>query len=476
MKNIRLKHYTELPVPTANIFNSYLLGEWQSSGIPYSSFTITEETNVSALMMAIHSAHTSEQETTILWPSVYVLPQVSTLAFTRNSLKSNLSFSFYINTVQGYQACIKDFLPLLQSIDIFVFNSEFSRTLFLASVPSSYPVNCKVQPVKIPKEEQNFNYESRKYFAILSRCNYSKLLHLAIQSVAKCQHAPKVVKMCLLISDSKFEQYYLEYLKALSSSLGVTLLLEYNIGYERKQKVFSEAFACINLSSTFEETQGKTLIEAVSSGCLAVANNWNGFHENCHPDFLINTFWTQFEGISINLDQLSQVLDHAFVLFRTSPKCYMNFCDSTFNHYVKKTLPSQSVINYCTNRFDRPVSYEELVTWFAHLKNPIIINEKVALTSTLSIDVYLTARKRFINSQPPLSDVLYCDKLFLSRSQATFTWPLLLNSIVEDCLSSSQWMHSDLQQICDLLKRQSVYPDWIKLVSLLFGMNHHDNS
>ena len=472
MRHIRLNRHGELAVPTANIFNSYLLGHWQSSGIPYSSFTITDETNFSALIMSIQSAHAAEQGMTVLWPSVYVLPYVTTLALARNSLKSNLSFSFYINTVQGYQANIKDFLPLLQPSDIFIFNSEFSRSFFLASVSSSCPVKCKVQPVCIPKEEQNLNYKPRKYFAILSRCNYSKLLHLAIQSVANCKHAPKVLKMCLLLSGNKFEEYYLKYLKVLSSSLGVTLMLEYNIGYERKQQIFAEAFACINLSSTFEETQGKTLIEAVSSGCLAVANNWNGFHENCHPDFLINTFWTELEGISIDINQLSQVLDHTFVLYRESLKCYIKLCDSISNQYFQKTSPSQSVTSYCTNRLDHPVSYEDLVTWFAHLENRIIINEKVALMTTCSIDVYLTVRNRSLNSHISLSDILSCDTLFLSRSKATFTWPLLLNSIVEDCLSSSQWIYSDLQQICNLLKKRSVYPDWINLVSLLFGMYH----
>ena len=470
MKNIRLNHHSELNIATANIFNSYLLREWEFAGIPFAFYTINEETNIGLIMETIRSLSTLHDHI-LIWPSVHLLPYVSPLILARNSLESNVSFSFYINTVQGYQGCFESFLPLLNSNDYFVFNSKFSRTFFLDSVSSSVPVNAKVQPVRIPISKAILISHPRKYFVVLSRCIFSKLLHLIIESVAKCKDAPKVIKFCLLLGGHKFEEYYLEYLKALSYSLGVKLLLEYNVGDELKLDIFSEAFACISLSSTFEETQGKTLIESVSSGCLAVANNWNGFREYCHPDLLISTNWSEKEGIMIDQDQLSHGLDYTFNLYKDSPDYYMKLCKSLADQFFTKTLTSYPVIHYCTNKFKHPIRYEPLVTSFAHLPKSIEINVKTALMSTNSIDVYIVVRTRMMVSGTSLGQMLFHDYQFLRRSTATFTWPMLLHSISNDCLSRPDWCLLDLKHIYDLLIKQDIYPDWTFHIASIFGIN-----
>ena len=62
--------------------------------------------------------------------------------------------------------------------------------------------------------------------------------------------------------------------------------------YDTRIKALKNTDICINLSVTFEETLGKTILEACYWGKTVIANEWSGFVDILPRSQIINTFWS----------------------------------------------------------------------------------------------------------------------------------------------------------------------------------------
>ena len=80
-----------------------------------------------------------------------------------------------------------------------------------------------------------------------------------------------------------------------------------------------ESLACIILSTSFEETQGKVITEAARNDCMPIVNKWNGHIDYLpkHYPGLVETSWNKYDGIYIDTIELAETVKDTIDLAKT---------------------------------------------------------------------------------------------------------------------------------------------------------------
>ena len=227
---------------------------------------------------------------------------------------------------------VSKYIELKSEHDELVVNSEFSRRL-ISKILKTQSIELKVKP---PMPElcvgekptfSNYNLENQREvnLSIFSRIIPGKLIHIVIKTMTLMD--PKY-----RLTIYGFENPLTEYQKDLKNMI-TRLNLEDRVrceaklnNYDTRIKALKNTDICINLSVTFEETLGKTILEACYWGKTVIANEWSGFVDILPRSQIINTFWSQQDWYYVRpIDLQNNILKVKGIIEHKNNYLYQSF-------------------------------------------------------------------------------------------------------------------------------------------------------
>ena len=199
---------------------------------------------------------------------------------------------------------------LFEKQDEIIVNTKFSAQLLQAFAISD--INLYIDP-PIPhlckeseplRADYNIKNKSRIELSTFSRVIPEKQIHSIVKGLTYLDKSYILNIYGFQSNDNDYEIY----LKKLIIKNGLTRrvkcmpMLKTN---SDKINAFNKTDIFINLSTTFEETMGKTILESCYWGKEVVANEWNGFPEILPREKLINTYWSKNDWYHVKPYEIS---------------------------------------------------------------------------------------------------------------------------------------------------------------------------
>ena len=257
----------------------------------------------------------------------------------RERFSLNFRISIFLNTVMPIMDIVGKYIELKSEHDELVVNSEFSRRL-ISKILKTQSIELKVKP---PMPElcvgekptfSNYNLENQREvnLSIFSRIIPGKLIHIVIKTMTLMD--PKY-----RLTIYGFENPLTEYQKDLKNMIR-RLNLEDRVrceaklnNYDTRIKALKNTDICINLSVTFEETLGKTILEACYWGKTVIANEWSGFVDILPRSQIINTFWSPQDWYYVRpIDLQNNILKVKGIIERKNNYLYQSFFENIHSH------------------------------------------------------------------------------------------------------------------------------------------------
>ena len=240
------------------------------------------------------------------------------LLVAREKCGLDITLSVYINTIITSLGPLEASIPLLKPNDSIVVNTHFSqrclRDMFdipngLIIVKPPIPELCRDARHAI--EPSCLARSSNLRISCFSRISPEKGIHELIKAL---RHLP--IEWTLHIYGfSESHSIYEAYLIRLCQRLGLDNRIYFQKQVNDKDKRLEAlllADVVVNMSTSFEETMGKVILEALSWGKPVVANYWNGFADLLPGNELITTYWSSYDWYHVKANDISQAIVRAY--------------------------------------------------------------------------------------------------------------------------------------------------------------------
>jgi len=226
----------------------------------------------------------------------------------------NYRLSIFVNTVTTTLAPLDVSLPLMRRGDEIVFNTPFSRkclTSILSVNPSIIRVSppipelCRLSTTVVPRRPVDSS--STKTISCFSRLHADKCIHTILEALAllpSCWHLR-------LYGNNTPSTVYQDHLLYLIKSLGLDRRVTLNpllVSLDHRISQLASSDVVVNLSTSFEETMGKVILEASSWNIPVIANVWNGFPDLITREHLLPTSWDKTNWFHVCPSDLAQAI------------------------------------------------------------------------------------------------------------------------------------------------------------------------
>lgn len=253
--------------------------------------------------------------------------------------KYNLDYrvSVYLNSVMPVIQEAGEITNLFKEKDEIIVNTRFSAQLlksFAISKINIYinppiPQLCKENvPVRI---DYRIKEKSKIEVSTFSRVIPEKQIHSIIKGLTYLDES-YVLNIYGFQNEGNEYEIYLKRLiteNNLTSRIKCLPMLKTNM---EKIYAFNKTDIFVNLSTTFEETMGKTILESCYWGKEVIANEWNGFPEILPKEKLINTYWSKNDWYHVKPCELSlKIKKIKFNNSKLNLAYYENFYESVKN-------------------------------------------------------------------------------------------------------------------------------------------------
>lgn len=463
--NIKLVRSDDLSKPTVLRFLHYQFNQWISEGVSFFIFKGSEDDILSYLK----TLTASQIDCIKIYPSLslcHIWHQILSLFQQHPSI----SCHFYLNSFVGIETCIEECVPLISIQDSFVVNSYFSKYSLLSILPNISVESIHVNPVSIKRTINTAR--TKKYITVFARPSRHKLIEYSIRAFATIDQTDYSLMIGLLADQSEEASLYRNYLHQICHKYNIKYDIKENLDVNDVSLILSHSVANICLSSTFEETQGKVIIEAASNYCLPVANRWNGFPEFFNnTKYLVDTLFSPALGVYVDVSQLANALRNSIELYRNDFEKYLYICQEIYDIYTFNIPRTLFFSIHSSTKYNR-YTYEDYLYLFSHgsIVFPKFSEIDPDQIHQYSIDVYLSLRTR-INSTNDNSRLFAYDyQWLLFHTDKPFSWSPLLEVISWECLTTNQWQLSLLKQIFNLVAYHNYYPVWIETMSSLIPL------
>ena len=258
--------------------------------------------------------NSSNERSVIISLSQRLFSLYEALIDLRKRFDLKFTISIYLNSVLPVLDLLHKFFYAKASNDEIIVNSTFSTRLIQAALK----IDANQLKIKPPVPEiclkANPSFKSYKLkdknkiqLGVFSRVVPGKLIHSIIETIPMLGN-----KYQLTIYG--FEDPPTEYQIGLITMIKQLGLEEQVNCREKIDEVDSRIEAlmaidiCVNLSVTFEETLGKSLLEACYWGRTMITNEWNGFLDMVPSDQMVKTYWSSKEWYHVNPKELCKLI------------------------------------------------------------------------------------------------------------------------------------------------------------------------
>jgi len=463
---IKLLGLSDLLTPTVNRFTQYQISEWLSISEPFLVFVGTND----EILCFVRRFVRSYTLPCVVYPSLSLSAIWPDLL---NELRANQLFScyLYLNSFVGLERNLLQFAALMSSADKIITNSYFSCRSVQSILQSFTDIRIAVDPVRIPIPYFDICHR-KKYVTVFSRPTRHKLIHSVIEACALLDFQDFTLIIGLLNDDSEESTLYSLYLTCLAKELNVPCRILRNCPPNDVNYFLQNSYVNVCLSATFEETQGKILIEAAANNCLPIANQWNGFPEFIvDHQFLVPTEYTISDGIYVSSPHLSQAIWRAINLFYTEPAIYHKLCQSIHDHYNLNTERETPDLDSILTHY-QIADYPFYCQLFSHGSIEITLLDQIDYRELplCNIELYLYLRIKY-NAASVCDSQFSMDYSWLTRhANKPYSWSLLLESIAWDCLTSTKWKPDDLDKIVSFVQSSGFYQPWVGTITSLIKL------
>jgi glycosyltransferase involved in cell wall biosynthesis len=220
-----------------------------------------------------------------LCPNYLAIPLAPLLLYLRNRSRSRIRLLLIAHAPGAYALEWALLRPLLRSGDLIVSPTASARNVIDFLCPELTPYTRVVPHPMRPLP--HIRCGRRQSIVSLTRMHSSKLLHRQIEAMAILRgRGIRSIRMQVAapLEDAGARDMcsYARSLAAKICRLGLSDCVELTgpvEGAESKAIFLSQARLLVNLSITIEESFGKSIVEAMSSGVAVLATRWNGFPE-----------------------------------------------------------------------------------------------------------------------------------------------------------------------------------------------------
>ena len=468
MKNTRILEWEEYRKPTVKIFTGYEVRQWESTDVEYEVHIISQP--IKEYVKKQMDIWNKLGETRRIWIGVNSVQDWQEILYYRNQIRSKLYFSFYMNSIIGIEKDISHAIRCTIEDDYFVFNSPFAKNTFDKVVGREKEIRYAINSVSVTdinSDRFHSAKETRKknQICVFSRLNPYKNTHHIIEALMECGWDGKVV-LGILPNKNNIGKYYEEHLRKLINKTDINIIGMREYKRDEINEIMSESIGCIIVSSSFEETQGKVIIEAANNCCLPVVNKWNGHQDYIPNDYigLIDTNWDPMNGISIDKKKLVERIRNLNNIYSTDKSKYEEAC-KTILYNLKRICSTE--LKKMSARKGTSLQYLDYIEHFAGID----ISDKwrnFQVASGFNVDYYIWLREHY--KQKDFSKTLESDYQCLKQHQNNYELAPLLDLITRDCLYMQNWNKDILKKIVELIEAREIYENWCNQIRVIFSV------
>ena len=469
MIQTRIFEWEEYRKPTVQIFSQYEEQKWASKQQSYEIHVTSRK--IDEYTIKLMTTWKQKQEERVVWLGVNSNEYWERILKHRNKMKVNIYFAFYLNSFIGLEENISSAIKQMIMEDTFIFNSQFSKDTFKKTIRRSKEISYCIDSVSTIKsdnylEKKRHTVEKEEQICIFSRLNPYKNTHDLLETIRDSKWEGKVI-VGLLPNKNNVGLYYEEYLKEIARKNNIKVEGMRPYSHVEINKIMSKSLACIVLSTSFEETQGKVIIEAANNYCLPIANIWNGHQDYLPPNYIgnVTTNWDSIRGISIDKEGLSQAIEKVTSLYNSDYNAYADMCSKILEKIATVCSEERKIMHS-----SQPEKYDYLdyVGHFGKIKinkNRIRNNPP---NPDFNIDYYIWKRKTYKLSS--INENLNRDYKWLKKHTKYHEYAPLLDLLTTECLFGHQWNSDNLLRIIELIESRDVYQEWTRQARVLFKL------
>ena len=457
MHHIRIVDSDEAASKTVIVFNQYLLKTLTISADTTESYTYQSRESICDYLTVLSQKHGY----LCLWPSMFCSEIWQTLLELRVETSLDFEIRLYINSYIGYQNRIADFVRGSSSCDKIFFNGQFTYELFKKFGPSSKTINAIIRPVSIPTPSSAYQ-QKREGIAIITRLSSFKRTIDAIAGLSTIENYRKIT-LCVFSPSTEAESQIRDLIQEKADESKIVIDWRYNLNSSQVSEVLSKSLLCLIFSTSYEETQGKIIIEAAASGCLPIVNNWNGLPEHIDPEFVVPTSWSVQDGPYVCDSDVRDVVIKLQAKVEVEPQYISRECLRIYNKYLAQCNNTSFVALTCRQE---SFSYQSILSQYTHSKLCPGVPSLPDCIYTQDPYLYLASRKRYIAANPEPVDLHLSDFTWISNCQYNDRCIYLLNELIDECSAGSLKSY-DYNEIIPLLARKKVLENYSLILSLL---------
>ena len=469
MIQTRVFEWKEFKKPTVKIFSRYEEKQWiikkEKYEIHITGREIEEYTKEKIILW------NKRNECRRVWLGVNSSQRWEKILEYRNGTENNISFSFYLNSIIGLSESISATIEKMMDKDMFVFNSRFAKETFEKTISRTKKIYSCINSVSAANVdaksiERAQRVKKKEQICIFSRMNHYKNIHQLLEAIDEGRWQGKIIVGILPNTNNNGKYYKTQLQNIIRKS---NLNVEGMRAYDQKEinKIMSNSVACVVLSTSFEETQGKVIIEAAGSCCLPIANKWNG-----HQDFLpqkyignINTEWNEIEGISVDKKELVEAIKNISSLYQSNKQIYAKMCKEILDKLTSICSEDRQII---IPQKTKHYNYLDYIEHFAKINIDKGKWECCKPSPKFNIDFYIWRRKVYKGNST--DEQLINDYEWLQGHIEYYQYAPLLDLITTDCLFNSAWTSNNLLRVVELIESRNIYDSWSNQTRRLFKL------
>lgn len=460
----RIVSWEEYRKPTFRVFLNYQINQWMQEEKNFEVIVVNG--SIIEITKKIIEGSGSRKRSNI-WLGISSHKEWVTLIQYRNRYESKATFSFYLNSIVSLEKELSEAVKIMKKGDLVVFNSKFAKDTFDKLVVRDAEIDYCINSVSntqinLQKGDKNLINHKEELICIFCRLNPYKKIDTALKALSEMGWQGEI-RIGLLPDKSNTGNYYLDELRRIisKSNLKVTGLKSYS--QTDIETIMSKSLACIILSTSFEETQGKVIAEAAKNDCLPIVNKWNGHIDYLpkHYPGLVKTSWNKYDGIDIDMMELAEAVKDTIDLCKNNRTEYTRYCVQ-----IMKELRDNSSkeIRHLQVAQHKEYGYLDLVEHFGYLT---IYNKpkEYKLSDRYDIDYYLWNRYQIKIS---MAEKLRADLQWLKKNGRYYQYAPLLDLIFEECMFRPSWNKKDMKEIVEIVEEKRIYSEWSKQVREVF--------
>lgn len=276
----------------------------------------------------------------------------------------HFNISLYVNSVLPVLYDIHKYYLNKEIHDQIIVNSPFSKRLIhnlLDINVSSLLVDPPIPEICLLTNESLGQYEINSkniQLGIFSRIIPEKLIHTVIESMKLLGSNYFLTIYGFDTPLSSYQNYLFELIDKLDLKAQI-ICCNRNTCESQRLLALSNIDICINLSSTMEETMGKTILEATYWGKTVIANKWNGFLDILPLNQLVDTYWSSDKWFYVKSTDLNNLIKSISSIDETYNR-------SLFTIFYETTCPNANLRNNysfqdsSTNHYDFEQNHQSL--------------------------------------------------------------------------------------------------------------------